>query len=133
MIKEFLEELENDIKKAYEESVTIEDAEKLAAKFLTAQLQISDVLRKAELDARMKKVGLKTSKANVYLSEVQKADKKPSDTLLEQIVNTNPVAMTAQNELDEAELEAEQLQTYLRVFNEAHIYFRKLMGGKFDG
>lgn len=126
MNKEQLEELESDIKRAYEEGVTVDDAEKLAAKFLHAQMTLNQVLRDADLDARMRKTGVKAIRAAVYLAEVQKSDKKPSDTLLEQIVNTDVTVRGEQESLDSAEVDRSTLQNYYNIFHEAHIYFRTI-------
>jgi hypothetical protein len=61
-------QLETKIQKSYEEGITLEDAEKLAAEFLHAMMQISQQLKSLDLDARMKKAGLKSIKAATYLS-----------------------------------------------------------------
>ena len=81
MLQKFVLELEGKIKAAYEEGTTQPDAERLAAEFLHAQMVISSHLRKADLDARMRKSGHKAIRAAVYMGEVGKSEKKPSDTL----------------------------------------------------
>ncbi len=137
MRKEFLEELEEDIRQAATGQVDADKAKDLAAKFLLAQLEISRSLRKADLDARLNKQGTKQKKAKVYMEEVAKAEKgggkKPSDVLLEQLVNTDPGVNFEQTRLDESEVKRDELQDYQNVFKDAHIYFRKCAGDKFDG
>lgn len=132
MNKERFQELENDIKRAYEEGVTIEEAERLAAKFLHAQFCLNKLLRDSDLDARMRKTGVKAVKANVYLGEVQKSDKKPSDVFLQQIVDTDLSVRKEQEDFDEAEVNKNTLQNYYNIFHEAHIYFRGIAKGKFE-
>ena len=133
MEKAFLDELEEDIRKAALGQVDADESKNLAAKFLLAQIEISRSLRKADLDARLNKAGTKQKKAKVYLAEVSKTEKKPSDTLLEQTVNTDKDVISEQKKLDESEVKRDELQDYQNVFKEAHIFFRKCAGDKFDG
>jgi ABC-type metal ion transport system substrate-binding protein len=126
------EQLKDKIKAIYESGVSLDEAEKLAAEFLHAQLEVSEDLRKADLDARMRKAGLKAIRAAVYLEEVKKSEKKPSDVLLEAIVNSDKIVNDEQTAFDEAEVNRNQLQTYLDVFREAHIYLRGVAKGRFE-
>lgn len=130
---EFFVDCEEAIQKVYTEGVELGEAEKVAAKFLTAQLRAGETFKAADLDARMKKTGLKAIKAGVYLAEVQRAEKKPSDVLLEAIVNQSKLVTDAQNALDTAETYRDELANYMNVFREGHIFFRKIMGGDFNG
>lgn len=118
--------LEAKIQAAYTESVTIEEAEKLAAEFLHAQMRVAEHLRTASLDARMRKAGMKAVRAAVYLDGVSGHDKKPSDTLLLAQVDTNAIVAREQNEFDKSEAESESLQNYLRIFVAAHVFFRQM-------
>lgn len=130
--KELCKKLENKIKSSYEEGTSMEEAEKLAAEFLYAQMVLSAELKRADLDARMKKTGLKSIRAAVYLAEVQKSDKKPSDTLLEQIVNTDETVSQQQDMFDAAEVSAYELERYYNIFANAHIHYRNVSKGKFE-
>lgn len=130
--KEFCTNLEAKIQNTYENQITVSEAEKLAAEFLHAQLVISSELTKADLDSRMRKTGLKAIRAAVYLSEVQKSDKKPSDTLLEQTVVVHEEVNKQQNEFDTAEAQCAQLERYYNIFREAHIFFRGVAKGNFN-
>lgn len=125
-------ELEQVIINSYTEGVTMEDAEKLAARFLGAQMQVAAALSKCDLDARMKKIGLKRIKAQSYLDAASKGDKKPSDVLLNNVVDTDELVAAEQKEFDASEVNAELLQNYLNIFKEGHIYFRSIAKGKFD-
>lgn len=131
--KELCKKLENKIKASYEEGTSMEEAEKLAAEFLYAQMVTSSELKKVGLDSRMKKTGLKSIRAAVYLAEVQKSDKKPSDTLLEQIVNTDETVNQQQDLFDTAEIESYELERYYNIFVNGHIYYRSLAKGTFGG
>ena len=125
-------ELEADITSAYEGSVTVDDAEKLAAKFLAAMMKLTAMLKKVDLDSRMKKSGLKAVKAAIYMAEATKTDKKPSDTMLGAMVDRSPLVQTSQSELDTAECSREELERYFSIFKEAHVYFRGIAKGKFE-
>ena len=122
-----------DIQKSYEEGVTVEEAERLAGKFLHAQIMVSEELRKADLDARMRKSGVKAVRAAVYMSNATKSEKKPSDTYLEAIINMDEIVIGEQKALDEAEVLVDQLKTHLSVFKEAHIHFRSIAKGAMNG
>lgn len=131
-LQSLCEELTKEIQSSYEESVTIEQAEKLAAKFLHAQLLISDSLSKKDLDSRMKKSGVKAIKAAVYHSEATRGDKKPSDTFLQSLVDMSEEVAAAQDSFDKAEVEKDALQNYFNIFKEAHIFYRGISKGRFE-
>jgi hypothetical protein len=129
----FCDGLKTDIEKSYEEGVTIEQAEKLAAKFLAASLTIGEALRVADLDRRMRRSGVKAIKAAVYLDAATKGDKKPSDKLIEAVVNSDKIVAEQQQSFDEAEVYVNQLENFLSVFHEAHLYFRGIGKGQYNG
>lgn len=127
--KDFCKQLEHKIINCYESGISMEDAEKLAAEFLYANLRVSEELKKASLDARMRKSGMKALRASLYLSECQKSDKKPADSMLTAILDSNDVIQGEQDKLDEAEVLKEELERYYDVFNNAHIYTRGVSRG----
>lgn len=129
----YINELENDIKNAYEGNITITEAEKLAAKFLKAQMVIARELETSDLDTKMRKSGLKSIRAAVYMDEAKKDAKKPSDTLLEHHINMNEIVLGEQTRFDEAESYRDLLQNYLNIFRDGHIYFRGIAKGTFNG
>ena len=130
--EEFCESLSNKIVNAYEGNITIDDAEKLAAEFLYAQMRVSAELKKHDLDARMRKSGLKAVKAAVYTEACSKADKKPTESMLEHMINMHELVSNEQNELDKAEVDRDGLERYYNVFREAHLYFRGIAKGRFE-
>ena len=120
------DDLKREIERAYNGDVTITDAERLAAKFLLAKMEIAAELAVVDLDSRMKKNGLKAKRATVYMGAVASADKKPSDTLLENHCNLDPGVQLSMNEFEEADAKRESLKIYMDIFLNAHIYFRSL-------
>lgn len=127
-----VEELTQVIQNSYESSVTIEEAEKLAGRFLHAQIIVSEELRRADLDARMKKSGLKALEAGTYLDGALAGEKKPSDVLLNATVDSNDLVKVARKEYDTAEVEKSALLNYFGIFKEAHIFFRGVSRGRFE-
>lgn len=125
-------DLEKLIIEAYETSVNVTDAEKYAAKFLSAQLSMSDELKTADLSARMRKTGVKTLKAAVRLSEVAKHDKKPTEGALEDAVNVSSEVGKEQDALDETEADRDELERRYNIYREAHIFFRGIAKGRFE-
>lgn len=131
-LKTLCVELEVAIQSAYEEGIGLPDAEKLATKFLYALVQVSTALKDADLDARMKKAGLKTIKSTVRQEEIGKHEKKPTEGQLEDAVNTHQDVQTVQDALDEAEVSRDLLQNYFVVFKEAQVHFRGIAKGRFE-
>ncbi len=133
-VKDAFEELVNTlqdvIKTAYTEGMTIEEAEKTAGRFLEAQMIVADKLANVDLDSRMRKSGLKTIKASVYMEHATKGEKKPSDVMLEAIVNKEKLVTDEQAAFDNAEVNREYLQNLMSIFKEGHIYFRQLSKGQ---
>ncbi len=130
--QKFCEELTKDIQNAYESSPTLDESERLAAKFLNAQIQVGSELARADLDSRMRKSGVKAVKAAVYMENATKTDKKPSDVLLQAMVDMDQIVMNEQKSFDTAEVYKNELENYLSVFRDAHIYFRTIAKGRFE-
>lgn len=131
-LKTLCEELTNDIRGAYESGTTLEEAERLAAKFLFGQIQVASALQVADLDARMRKNGVKAIKSAVRTEEVRKHEKKPTESSLDDVVNLNEIVSSEQNSYDEAEVAKDYLENTLSVFRDAHIYFRGIAKGRFE-
>lgn len=132
-MKQLFEQLEAKIQNAYTEGTTLETAERLAAEFLYAQMLITGELQKTDLNARMRKSGVKAVRAAIYMEAATKTDKKPSDVMLEAIVNMNELVQGEQNSLDETEVERATLERYYDIFLNAHIFFRGIAKGAFGG
>ena len=132
-IQGMFEEVQALVDRAYDEEITMQEAEKLATRLLSVQMTIAKELATVKLDARMRKSGVKAVKAVAYLDEVKKHDKKPSDSYLEHVVNTNENVNKEQDAFDAADVNAETLETLLSVFKEAHIHFRSISRGAYNG
>lgn len=125
-------ELEQIFEEAYNGNVTIDEAERLAAKFLLAQMRVARELAVVDLDAKAKKAGVKASKAAAYMAEVKRNDKKPAEGLLEHVVNLDQQVCAAVDLFDKAEARKESLSLYFSIFKEAHVYFRGVSKGRYD-
>lgn len=128
-----LDILKKQVEQAYESSVTMEEAERFAAKCLSAQLSIAEQLSKADLDSRFKKNGLKALKAAIWHESATQGDKKPSDKHLDAMVDMNKLVQTEQSEFDKADSYKESLYILLGIFKDAHIYFRGISKGSYNG
>lgn len=131
--KQLCEQLETKIKDSYEQGITLEQAERLASEFLYAQLAASGELRKADLDSRMKKSGVKAIRAAVYLNEVKGAEKKPTEAMIQSIIDSDELVAGEQKGFDVAEVERDDLKRYYDIFTNAHIHFRGVAKGSFGG
>lgn len=125
-------ELKKQIQDSYEQGVSIEEAEKLAGKFLLASIEIGEQLKVIDLDRRMKKSGLKAVRAAAYLEAASQGDKKPSDKLIEAVIDSDNVVGGAQSAYDQAEVEVNELNNLLSVFHEAHIFYRGVSKGRYE-
>lgn len=124
--------LEQKIITSYTEGVSLQDAEKLAAEFLSAQIAVSEELKKSAIMARLLKAQVKSTRAEVLLAEVAKVDKKPSDSMLQALVDVNGSVNTIQTDFDTAEEEANELERTYNIFRDAHIYYRGISRAKFE-
>jgi len=124
-------ELEAEIEQSYTEGITADHAEKLAGRFLHAQMKVSNELRNADLDSRMRKSGVKAVRAAIYLDAATKDAKKPSDVMLDAIVNSNELVSGEQKAYDQAEALRDELERYFNIFKEAHLHFRNIAKGRF--
>ncbi len=128
----YLKALEEKIQAAYEAGTTPSEAETLAGEFLRAQMLISGALKNADLDARMRKTGVKAIRAAIYLDVVSKNEKKPTEAGIAAMIDTNELVAGEQKDFDMAEVERDSLTRYYNIAREAHIYFRGIGKGKFE-
>jgi hypothetical protein len=130
--KEF-EQLVKIVRTAYESGTTMDEAERHAARFLEAQLNVAAELASLDLDARMKKNGMKAARAQIYLDLCAGSEKKPSDTFLEQQVTLDRTVNLAVDLYEKADARRENLTLYLGIFKDAHVYFRGIAKGAYNG
>lgn len=131
--QEICQELEAVILDSYENGTTMEQAERLAARFLHAQLVVSAELRKADLNSRMRKSGLKAIRSAVYIDAATKTDKKPTEAALSATVDLNDIVQGEQAAFDTAEVDRDDLERYYNVFGNAHIFYRSVSKGAYGG
>lgn len=125
--------LTDKIQASYEAGITTVEAEKLAGEFLHAQIAVSSELAKLDLNARMRKAGLKAVRSAVRTEEVQKHDKKPTESALEDVINLSSLVQGEQDALDTAEVSRDELERLYNIFREAHLHFRTIAKGAFNG
>ena len=125
-------ELKSIIETAYNEGVSVMEAEKLAAKTLVVRLELSQELKVVDLDSRMKKHGVKVTRADAYMSEIKKHDKKPVESFLEAAVTMDGNVIEAEHDYAKADVQKEMIQNYLDIFKDAHIYFRGIAKGTYE-
>ncbi len=120
------------VKAAYVSGTTMEEAERHAARFLEAQLNVCAELASLDLDARMKKNGMKAARAQCYMDICSAAEKKPTETAIESQITLAPLVNAAVDLFDRADARRENLTLYLSVFKDAHIHFRTIMRGAYS-
>lgn len=128
-----IQDLEEKVREAYQNGVTQEQAERLAGEFLEANFQLAEKLKMAELDARMRKSGLKAVKGAAYLEIVQKSERKPTEAQITAMLDTEGMINKEQENLDKAEVECNFLERIYSTCQNAHVLYRKISGGTFSG
>lgn len=124
--------LEQKIIKAYTEGTNLVDAESLAAEFLEAQIKVSEELKEESIRHRMLKADLKERAASVLYAAATAGDKKPSDSILQALVDKDPGVKEAYQVHIVAEEHANELERLYNIFRESHVYFRGISRGKFE-
>lgn len=127
------QELVDIVKEAHTTGVTMDQAEKYAARFLEAQLTLACELASIDIDARMKKNGMKAAKAQAYLDICRASDKKPSDVYIEQEVTLNKTVNATVDMFERLDARRENLMLYMGIFKDAHVYFRGIAKGTYNG
>lgn len=125
--------LEAKIEAIYVSGLSIDEAEKLAAELLHIQFALSEALKKVDLDARMRKSGVKAIRAAIYMEASTKTDKKPTEAALASIVDMSKLVQDEQKNLDEAEVERDHLKRLNDIFINGHIFCRGVAKGGFSG
>ncbi len=123
---ELTSNLETKIINSYEQGITLDDAEKLAGEFLYGQLRVSAELTKVDLDSRMRKTGVKAIRAGVYIETVSGADKKPTESQIAAIIDTDDKVKLEQEAYDKAEVNKNELERLFSVFQQAHVHFKNI-------
>lgn len=126
------DELHSIVISAYETGVTMDEAEKNAALCLGVQMEIATAIAPYNLDTKMRKSGLKAIKSRAYMQELSKHDKKPAEAFLDHAVAGDISVQNEETAFAKAEARKEELQSYLDVFKEAHIYFRGVAKGSIN-
>lgn len=121
------------IEQASDEGVTMEQAEKAAAMTLGIMNSLSELLKLQDKDRRMRKRGLKAIKSAVRMEEVKKHDKKPTESALQDVVDTNEIVMSEEEAFDSSEVDVEELERQYSIAKESHLYFRGVSRGRFEG
>jgi hypothetical protein len=125
-------ELKQIIETAYEQGVSVSEAEKLAAKTLVIRIELSQELKRVDLDSRMKKHGVKVTRADAYMTELKKHDKKPVESFLDATITMDGNVIEAEHDYAKADVQRELIQNYLDIFKDAHIYFRGIAKGIYE-
>lgn len=126
--KEYCNSLEEKIISSYTEGVSLDTAEKLAAEFLSAQIRVSRELAKVDLNARMRKQGVKAIRAALYTKIKGEVDKITEAAMTAQLDN-NELVSGEQQSWDEAEVDKAELERYYEVFQASHVYYRQISRG----
>lgn len=129
--KNLCKQLETKIQESYERGITLETAERLASEFLYAQIQVSAELKTRDLDARMRKSGVKAVRAAIYLDIISKSDKKPTEAQIGAVIDSDELVLGEQKAFDVSEVDKAELERYYDIFSNAHIHYRSIAKGKF--
>lgn len=117
---------------AYEEGVSIPEAEKLAALTLAARIEIAEEIKSTELDAKMRKQGVKALRGKEYLTIVAAEEKKPTEAMIAAKIDSSADVNAEEEQLALAEVNASHLKSMLDLYKDAHLFFRQVCRGTFE-
>src|SRR5207237_4885408 len=115
-----------------EQGCTLEQAERAAALALGIMNSLSEHLKLQDKDRRMRKRGLKAIKSAVRMEEVKRHDKKPTESALQDVIDTSELVMGEEAAFDDSEVDFEELRRQYDIANESHLYFRSIAKGRFE-
>lgn len=117
------------IEKAYNEGITQSEAERLAAGSLLVMNDLSNKLIGTESDRRMRKQGLKAIRAAVRLEAAKSSEKKPTESMIDAMVDSNEMVAETESAYDAAEVGSQAVDRQYSIAKEAHLYFRSVAKG----
>lgn len=123
------QELIQSLETTYQGGITLGEAEKLAAKALFVMDQLSRELVTKEGDRRLRKAGVKAIRAAIRIAEVKKYDKKPTESQLEDVLNTSEIVLAEESAFDSAEVDSEAYERMYSIAKEIHVYYRGVARG----
>lgn len=121
------------IEKASEEGIGLDAAEKAAGTALMVMNSLSEDLKEADKDRRMRKRGVKAIRSAIRMEEIKKHDKKPTEGALEDTVNTNSIVASQEESFDNSEVFTEELERQFGIAKESHLWLRAISKGAFNG
>ncbi len=109
---------------ASKEKYDPEKAEKTAAMFLAAQMQLAFFISDVELNARHSKNEIARIEAEKYFEVKDAATGKITEATLTHSVDKNSEVVSAKKSNSEAEAEVKKYNYLMNTLKDAHIFFR---------
>ncbi len=128
-LDEVIKDMTDKMKIIKEVGVDSSTADALAADFALARLAAIEVRKEIELKAKLKKTSVEAVRGSIYLDIVSKSEKKPTESMLEHILNTDKIVVGEENSLAKLEVETKALTEYADIFKDMHILCRKKVDG----
>lgn len=132
--EELVDKCFTELSLAYKEKYDSEQAEKTAAMFLAAQMQLAFFIADIELTARHSKHEIERMEAVKYfeIKENSVTDKKLTEATLTQAVAKDADVIGVKKANCEAEAELKKFNYLMANLKEGHIFFRNIGKGKWN-
>jgi hypothetical protein len=120
----------NELNIAQSEPYSPEKAERTAAAFLSANMKLAYFISDVELRAKRSKAEISRLEAEAYFAAKIAADKKITESALQQIIAKDPTVVEAKNQNCEFEAEQKKYNYLMQTLNSGHLYFRSICKNK---
>lgn len=126
-MKKLIEKLQARIQEVYEDGVTVTKSEDITHELADAEFKLVTMITPLDMDVRMRKHGVKQIRAAVYLDIIKNSEKKPTESQLAAMVDSDALVTEAQNSYDEAESLLAEAERLLDAVHNSQVVFRTLM------
>lgn len=129
-LEQKITDLNNELRAVYEDKYEQDRAERTAAGFLSAQMDLAYFISSAELHSKQMKSELEFVSADAYFQLKSKATGKVTEASLQQELHKHPDVVKARENLNKAESEIKKWNLLFSSLKEGHIFFRGIGKGK---
>jgi hypothetical protein len=120
----------NELNIAQSEAYPPDKAERTAAAFLSASMKLAYFISDVELRAKRSKAEVSRIEAEAYFAAKIAADKKITESALQQIIAKDATVVEAKNSNCEFEAEQKKYNYLANSLNSGHLYFRSITKNK---
>jgi hypothetical protein len=126
-MKDLIEQLQKRVSEVYENGTTVSQSEEITHELADAEFKLVTMITPLDLDARMRRHGVKQIRAAVYLDIIKNSEKKPTEAQIAAMVDSDSLVSDAQKGYDGAEAALAEAERLLDAVHNSQVVFRTLM------